>query len=103
MNRIAILVASPRKNGSPGVKHHGNAVGLSGSINDLQLLHAIQIIVGKQKLMWRMDLDHANSEPQNLLHIGQDVRSMPRMQATAGKQSLRILLNVVCDELIHAI
>src|SRR5581483_7174128 len=45
---IAEFVARTGKNRSAGVKHHRNAVGFGGTVDDFQLLHAFQIIVGKE-------------------------------------------------------
>ena len=49
-----------------------------------------------------MDFDHTNAKSQDLLHIRQDVRGVPRVQASAGNQALRIFLGVVGDKLIYA-
>ena len=102
VDRIAVLVARARENRGTGVKHDGHAIGFGGAVDDFQFLYAVQIVVGKQQLVRRVDLDHLNAEPQDLLHIGENVGSVPRMQAAAGKQARRIFLHIVGDELIHA-
>ena len=53
--------------------------------------------------MRRMNLDHPDAEPQDLLHVRQYVGCMPRMQTPAGDQPLRICLNIIGHELIHAV
>src|SRR6202020_2176751 len=95
INGIAIFVARPGKNRRTGMKHDRQVVGLCSAVNNLQFLDTVQIVIRKQKLVRRVNFDHANSESNNLFHIGQDVRGMSRMQASAGKQRLRIFLNVV--------
>ena len=49
-----------------------------------------------------MNLDHPDAQPQNLLHVRHYVGRMPRMQTPAGDQPLRICLNIIGHELIHA-
>src|SRR5580698_5601791 len=50
--------------------------------------------------MRRMNLDHAQAEAKNLLDIGHDVGSVPRVQTSAGEQAFGIVLRVIGDELI---
>ena len=99
---IAIFIARAGKNRCPGMKHHRDAVGLSGAVDDLQFVHSCQISVGKQKLVRGMDFDHTDAQPQELFHVSHDVGSMARVQTAAGNQPLRILFRVIGDELIHA-
>jgi hypothetical protein len=51
--------------------------------------------------MGRMNFDHLQAEAQDVFHIGQHVRGVPRMQAAAREQSLRIFLHIVGNELVH--
>ena len=100
VNGVAVFVAGSGENRGSGVKHDGDAIGLSGAIDDFEFVHAAEVIVRKKQLMRGMDLDHSNAEAEKLLDIGHDVRSVARMQAAAGDQPLRIFLGVVGDELI---
>src|ERR1035438_4016760 len=50
-----------------------------------------------------MNLDHANPQPQDQLHVGENVGGVAWMQAAAGKQPLGIFLNVVRNELIDTV
>src|ERR1700683_4510550 len=81
INGIGVLVASAGKDRRSRVKHHRHTVGLGSAVNDFEFLHTVQGVVGKQKLMRRMDLHHCDSQPQNLLHVGKNVGGMSRMQA----------------------
>ena len=47
-----------------------------------------------------MNLDHPNSQPQQMFHVSQNIAGLPRMQTAAGNQPLRIFLAVVGDKLI---
>ena len=98
---IAVLVSGTGKDGCPRVKHHWDPIGFGSTINDFQFLDAVQIIIRKQELVRRMNLDHADPQPQNLLHISEDIRGMPRMQAAAREQPLWIFLHIICDELVY--
>ena len=51
-----------------------DAVGLGGAIDGFQFLDAVQVIIGIEKLVRWMDLDHANFQPQNLIKVSLDVR-----------------------------
>jgi len=73
VNRIAVLVASAGKDRSAGVKHDRDTVGFGGAIDDLQLIDPSQVIVRKEQLVWRVNLDHLNVEPQQLFHVCHDV------------------------------
>ena len=85
------------------MEHHGNAVCLGCPINDLQLFHAVQIIVRKEQLMRRMNLNHSDLEPQNLFHVGHDVWGVPRMKPTTGYEAPGIRPGILCHPLIHSI
>src|SRR5208337_1700481 len=63
---------------------------------------ASQVIVGKKKLVGRVNLDHLNAQAQKLFHVRQDVCSVPRVQAAAGQQPPGILFDVVGHELVYA-
>src|SRR5690348_1144145 len=84
------------------MKHDWNAIRLGSPIDDFQLLHASQVVVGKQQLVWRMNFDHPYSKFQKLLDIRQNVVGVTRMQAPTGDKPLRIFFGVVRDELIHS-
>ena len=51
--------------------------------------------------MRRMNLDEPNAETDDLLHVGHHILRVPRMDAAARKQPLRIFLHVTRDPLIH--
>ena len=51
--------------------------------------------------MRRMNLDHPNPEPQNMLHIGQNIFGMPGMHRPASNQPPRIGLHIIGHPLIH--
>src|SRR5256884_9479621 len=53
--------------------------------------------------MWRMNFNHADTEPQKLFRVGHHVRSVPRMQSATGEQPSGILFHVVCDELVYTV
>ncbi len=80
-NRIAILVPCRRKDRCPGMNHHRNAIGLRPTINNFQLFHAIQVIVGIEQLMRRMDLDQPYTQAHKLVHLCLHIRRVPRMHA----------------------
>src|SRR5260370_18583403 len=80
--------------------HNGNAVGFGGAIDDLQLFHTVQIIIGVKQLVGRVDFDHPDAEAHNLLHICENVGRVPRMQAATRNQALRTFFDIVGDELI---
>jgi hypothetical protein len=75
--------------------HHRNPVRLRRAINCLQLLHAIQVIIGIKQLVRRMDLDQPYAQPYQVVHHLMDVQRVPRKHAASRKQPLRILLAVV--------
>ena len=52
--------------------------------------------------MRRVNLDHADFEPQNLLDVGQNILAVPGMKSTAGDEASGILLCVIGNPLIHA-
>src|SRR5205823_13324836 len=76
------------------------AVGLGGTIDDLQFFDPVLIVIGKKQLVRRMNFNQANAEADNLLHICQNIVGMPRMQAAAGDEPLGIFLNVVGNECV---
>src|SRR4051812_9086175 len=47
-----------------------------------------------------MNLDHANAQPHDLLHVTLGVGSMPRMHAAARNQPLGIFLHIVGDKCV---
>ena len=61
INRVPVLVARAGKNRCSGVKHHRNSIGFGCAVDHLKFLNTGQIIVRKQQLVRRMNLDHANS------------------------------------------
>src|SRR5208282_803956 len=87
-NRVAVTVARPVENGGSCVEHNWDSVCLGGPIDHFQFLHPVQIVVGKQKLVGRVNLDHADAEPQNLLDVGQNVLAVTGVQTAAGNQTL---------------
>src|SRR5579863_7060391 len=102
VNGITVAVASPVKNRSPGVEHNRNSVGLGGSVDHFQFGNSILIVVGKQKLVRRVNLNHADLEPQKLLDVGQNVLAVTGMQAAARDQTPGVFLDVICDPLIDS-
>src|SRR5262249_29763536 len=66
--------------------------------DDLQLFDAVQVIVGIEQLVWRMNLNHPDPQADDLLHVCQNVRRVPWMHAAARDQAPGILLNVVRHE-----
>ena len=82
------------------MKHHRNAVGFGSAVDDFQFLDSVEIVVRKQQLMRRGDLDHANAKPQNVLNISHDVGGMPGMEAAAGDQPLGIVFNIIAYKLV---
>ena len=54
VDRIAVLVARSGKHRCACVKHHRDAISLSRSVDDLQFLHAGQVVIGEKKLVRRM-------------------------------------------------
>src|SRR3954471_16656594 len=82
-NRITVTIACARKDGRSGVKHDRNAIGFGGAINSLQFLHSVQIIIGKKKLVRRMNFDHANLQSQDLFDLRFDVARLSRMTTAA--------------------
>ena len=76
---IAIFVARAGKNRGPGVKHYRDTVGLGGAVDDLQLFDAVQVVVGKEQLMRRVNLDEPDTEPHDVLHIRQNIGGVARM------------------------
>src|SRR5258708_31200360 len=103
VDRIAVFVAGSREDGRSGVEHDWNSIAFGGTINDLQFSHSVQVLVGIEKLVRRMDLDHPELEPQQLRDIGVYIRCMARVQASAGEQRLGIFFDVIGDELIYAV
>ena len=100
VNRVAIFITRARKDRRPGVEHNRDAISLGCPINDFEFFNSMQIIVWKQQLMRRVNLDHAQAKAQNVLDIRHDVGGVPRMQAATGDQTFGIILRVVGDELI---
>ena|SRR5881227_561137 len=84
------------------MEHHGNTVRLGCPVNDLQFFHAMQIVIGKEQLMRRMDLNHTDLEPQDLFHVRHDVGRVPRMKPAAGNEAAGVRPGVLCHPLIHS-
>ena len=85
------------------MKHHRDSVGLGRTVDDFQFFYAVQIIIGEEKLMGRVDLDHANVKAQDLLDIGENILALSGMQAATRDQTFRIFLDVIGDPLIDGI
>src|SRR5205085_6591309 len=100
---VAIFVSGSREYRRAGVEHDWDSVGFGGAIDDFKFSDSVQVVVGIEKLVRRMDFDHANLQAQKLLYIGLDVCRVTRVQAAAGNQALGIFFHVVGDELIDSI
>src|ERR1035438_2935090 len=82
------------------MEHDRNAIGFRGAVNDFQLFDAAQIVVGKQQLVRGVNLNHADLQPQNLLHVRHDVVGVAGMEAAARDKPLGIFLCIVGNKLI---
>src|SRR5580692_13166638 len=69
INGIAIAVAGSVKDRRAGMEHDRNSVRFSSAIDHFQFSYAILIAIGKQKLVGRMNFDHADFEPQKVLDV----------------------------------
>lgn len=81
--------------------HHGNTVGLSAAIDSLKLFYAVHVVIGIKQLVRRMDLDEANAEPNQIIHLRLHVERVPGMHAAAGDQAPGIFLAIVGYPLVH--
>src|SRR5439155_1380057 len=85
------------------MKHNRNSVGLCSAVDDLELLNAVEVVVGIEQLVRRVNLDHADIQAQKLVHIRLDIRSVARMQAATGEQALGVFLHIISDELVYTV
>ena len=85
VNWIPVAIAGAVKNRCAGVEHDRNSIGLGGPVDDFEFGHAILVVVGKQKLVGRVNLDHADLKPQNVLDIGQNILAVTRVQTRRMK------------------
>src|ERR1700757_1131726 len=81
VNRIAVLVPCSGENRRPSVKHDRNTVSFGCTVDNFQFLRTGQVVVRKQQLVRRMDLDHLQTQSQYVLDISEDVGRVPWMQA----------------------
>jgi hypothetical protein len=100
VNGITILVPRAGKDRSSGVKHDRNAIGLGRAVNDFKFLHPAEVIIGIEKLVRRMNFDHADPKPQQLLDIGKYVVRVSRVETPARHQALGIFFRIVGDKLV---
>src|SRR5271166_6395932 len=81
VDRVSVLVARARKDRCAGVEHNRDAVALRCAIQQSQLFHTLEVVVGTKKLMWGMDLDQPQTQPDYLIDVCHGVRRVPRMEA----------------------
>src|SRR5262249_648866 len=98
---VAVFIPRTGKDGGSGMEHDGDAVCFRGAIDNFQFLDPAQIVVRKQQLMRRMNFDHTDSEAEQLLYVGKNVRCVARMKAGARNQARGVFFRVIGHELIH--
>ena len=84
------------------MEHDRNPIGFGDTVNDLKFLDAVEIVIGIKQLVRRMNFDHADLESQKLIQIGFDIGGVPRVEAAAREQTLRIFLHIISDELVYS-
>ena len=83
------------------MEHHRYAFGFGAAVNNFQLAHSVQIVVGIQELMRRVDLDEADTEAYQFVHVALDILRVPRVKRTAGQQPPGSRLAVIGDPRIN--
>ena len=77
--------------------HHRNPIRLRRAVENFQFLHAVQVVIGVEQLVRRVNLNEPNAKADDLLHIRQHVLRVARMNRSAGQQTLGVFLDVVDD------
>src|SRR5450756_2146837 len=69
VDRVPVLAARAGKDRCASVKHNRDAVTLRCAIQQLQLFHTIEVVVGVKELMRGMNLDQPQTEPHYLIAV----------------------------------
>ena len=70
------------------------------AIDDFEFFHPVVVIIGKQELVGRMNLDHPNAHAQDGIHVSLHVGTMARMHSATRNKPLRIFLAIIDRPLI---
>ena len=100
-HRLRIHIARARKNRSAGVNHYRQAQSLRPLVHRPQRTEAVAIFVGRKKLMRRMNLQSANAQLLQPVHLSSGIGNIFRMHGAKCQQPLGIGATVFRNPIVH--